>query len=508
MLTLIKDKRWTAFLIALVSVWVSSCNQSNKDKELNFLLIMSDNQSWNHSGAYGDQIVKTPHFDSISEQGIRFTQAFCAAPSCTPARAALLTGQDIWRLEEGANLWGTLPAKFKVMPDLLERAGYEVGYSGKGWGPGAVDASNRHRNPGGNNYDNFKEFLAGLVSSKKKKPWFFWHSSREPHRPFDRGLEKGIPVPIDKIIVPPYLPDTRDVRQDIADYYGSIQRFDDEIGRIIADLKQSGDFDNTVIIICSDNGWQMPRGLANLYDSGTRVPLIFFNEKLLAKGTTQNAIINLNDVTPTILELAGLKTPSEMTAKSLVPLIQRIDGAKKSNSVENKDEVFMGRERHAYVREGGQGYPARAIRTSHYLYIKNYEPDRWPAGDPPLFGDVDAHMMHYTSLSKAFMMQNKNHVSVKHLFDLAFAKRPGEELYDLHKDPYQLHNLGEDITYGDIKNSMNKRLIEYLVETGDPRETNGHIKWDEYYYYKEADKNPIPSPEYIKMLDLDLNYSY
>lgn len=394
------------------------------------------------------------------------------------------------------------------MPDLLEHAGYEIGYSGKGWGPGDVEASNRKRNPGGNKYDSFKEFIVELASSKKKKPWFFWHSSREPHRPFDRGPEKEATLPIDNITVPLYLPDTPDVRQDIADYYGSIQRFDDEIGSIIADLKQSGDFDNTIIIICSDNGWQMPRGLANLYDSGTRVPLIFFNEKLLAKGSTQNAIVNLNDVTPTILELAGLKIPSEMTAKSLVPLIQRNDGIKRSGSFASKDEVFMGRERHAYVREDGLGYPARAIRTSSYLYIKNYEPDRWPAGDPPLFGDVDAHMMHYPSLSKAFMIQNKNHVAVKPLFDLAFAKRPAEELYDLAKDPDQLHNLAKEITHEDIKNSMNKRLIEYLVETGDPRETNGHIKWDEYYYYKEVDKNPKPSPEYIKMLGLDQSYNY
>ena len=128
-------------------------------KRPNFLLLMSDNHSWNHLGCYGDPVVKTPHIDRIAEQGVKVNHAFCAAPSCTPARAGMLTGQDIWRLEEGANLWGILPSTFTVYTDLLEQAGYHVGSQGKGWGPGSVEDSGREFNHAGRPYKSFDEFL-------------------------------------------------------------------------------------------------------------------------------------------------------------------------------------------------------------------------------------------------------------------------------------------------------------------------------------------------------------
>ena len=135
---------------------LAACGWGEKEKPRpNFLIIMSDNQSWNHLGAYGDPVVRTPHIDEVAQSGVRFTHAFCSSPSCTPARAALLTGQEIYRLGEGANLWGTLPLEFKTYPDLLEEAGYRVGYEGKGWGPGNAEASGRKRNPGGDLYKSF-----------------------------------------------------------------------------------------------------------------------------------------------------------------------------------------------------------------------------------------------------------------------------------------------------------------------------------------------------------------
>jgi arylsulfatase A-like enzyme len=125
-------------LLVLGGVLCGGCNSAkeNQQERPNIVILMSDNHSWNHLGCYGDPVVKTPNIDSLAKQGIRFTNAFCSAPSCTPARASMLTGQDIWRLEEGANLWGTLPSKFKVYTEMLEEAGYLVGFQGKGWGPG------------------------------------------------------------------------------------------------------------------------------------------------------------------------------------------------------------------------------------------------------------------------------------------------------------------------------------------------------------------------------------
>ena len=127
-------------LITVIGIAISviffintSCLPGKKvPQKTNILILMSDNQSWNHLGCYGDPVVKTPNIDKIAVQGIRFTNAYCSAPSCAPARASMLTGQDIWRLEEGANLWGSLPNKFVVYTDMLEKEGYHVGFEGKG----------------------------------------------------------------------------------------------------------------------------------------------------------------------------------------------------------------------------------------------------------------------------------------------------------------------------------------------------------------------------------------
>jgi len=105
----------------------------------NILFCLADDWSWPYASIAGDKVVKTPTFDRVARQGVLFTNAYVTAPSCTPSRGSILTGQWHWRLEEGGNLWSTLPAKFPVYPDLLERAGYHIGYTRKGWGPGQVE---------------------------------------------------------------------------------------------------------------------------------------------------------------------------------------------------------------------------------------------------------------------------------------------------------------------------------------------------------------------------------
>lgn len=489
-------------VLSLLSFTVSYL--SKEEQKPNILLIMSDNQSWNHVGAYGDNVVKTPTIDHLAKGGIRFTHAFCASPSCTPARAALLTGQEIWRLKEGANLWGTLPIEFKVYPDLLEENGYKVGYEGKGWGPGNFQVSGRKRNPGGDLHKNFASFLE---SNKKNgsQPWTYWFSSKDPHRPYEPGSGKKAGIDPAKVVVPSYLPDTPETRNDIADYYASIQHFDQQVNELIQQLKESGHYDNTLIVVCSDNGWQMPRGLANLYDFGTRVPLIVSWPGKIAPATVSDRIVSLNNLAPTFLEMAGVEIPEEMTAKSILATLL----SEKRNK-ENTDQEFvvMGRERHAYVRQHGLGYPARAIRTTQYLYIKNYESERWPAGDPPLYGDVDAHMLHYPSPTKLYLLKNRNEKSTKPLFELGFAKRPAEELYDLQKDPDQLVNIAKNPSYQKIRNQLSLKMTRYLTETKDPRAQGVSFTWDNSLYYNERDKKPRPGKEAIEVLHLNEVYNY
>lgn len=142
------------------------------------------------------------------------------------------------------------------------------------------------------------------------------------------------------------------------------------------------------------------------------------------------------------------------------------------------------------------------------MFIKNYEPERWPAGDPPLYGDVDAHMLHYDAPTKIHMLKNKNSEDIKPLFDLAFSKRPEYELYNLKEDPFQMNNLSQVDEYKPVFEALLSKLNTYLVKTNDPRETELEFDWDNTHYYKDRDKKPKPSKKAIELLGLDQEYNY
>ena len=489
------------FLIA-----ASSCSTSEKRETAkvrpNILILMSDNHLFSHLGCYGDPVVQTPNIDKVAKEGVLFTHAFCQSPSCTPARAAMLTGRDVWQLKEGANLWGSLPSDLVVYPDLLEKAGYHVGIEGKGWGPGNYQASGWKRDPGGNRYNSFEEFYN---EAERGQPWCYWFSSRNPHRPFGNDGGKKANIDLNKIKVPAYLPDVLPVREDMEGYYSEIEHFDDEVGDYLSLIGEMGQLENTVVVICSDNGWQMPRGLANLYDFGSRIPLIISWPGHFIGGREVDDFVLINDFAPTFLELAGVPVPEIMTARSLVNILK----SEKSGQVEShRDFVITARERHAFVRKSGAGYPGRAIRTNEYLYIRNYEPTRWPAGDPPLYGDVDAHMLQYPCPTKMYILKNKDKEEVAPFFEMAFGKRPEEELYDLSKDPEQLVNVADQPEYMEIKAKLSNQLKEYLSKTGDPREGGEPFDFDGAEYYMDADKTPRPGEEARRKLDLKDEYSY
>ena len=141
---------------------------------------MSDNQSADHLGCYGDKSIKTPNIDRLAKKGVIFKNAYCSAPSCSPARASMLTGKDIWNLGEAANLWSSFP-KVKVYTELMEESGYHVGIEGKGWGPGDESVTGWKQNPGGARYNSFEDFYNEV---EKGQPWMYWYSSRDPHRPY------------------------------------------------------------------------------------------------------------------------------------------------------------------------------------------------------------------------------------------------------------------------------------------------------------------------------------
>jgi len=442
----------------------------------NILYCLADDWSFGHAGVYGDNVIKTPTFDRVARQGVLFTHVFSAAPTCTASRAAMLTGQAPHRLEEGANLFGTLPKKFPVYPDLLESAGYSVGFTRKGWGPGNVEAGGRTRNPAG---PVFKDFATFLKQAPEGKPFCFWFGSTDPHRGYalGSGAKSGM-NPAD-VRVPPLWPDTPEVRGDILDYYFAAQRFDREVGELLDLLESTGRAENTLVVISGDNGWPFPRCKANLYDGGTRQPLAVRWPGRIKPGGTLGDFVNLTDLALTFLEAAGLKPLPEMTGRSFLGLVT---GKEKPGS---RSTVFLERERHASVRKDLVGYPMRAVRTREFLYIRNIHPDRWPAGDPEEgyfyspFGDCDP------GPTKRVIITRRDEKEIAPYFRQCFEKRPGEELYDVHKDPHQLQNLAADAGFARAKDKMRALLDQWMKDTADPRASSDDDPWDRYPYYGE-----------------------
>jgi len=446
----------------------------------NILFAIADDWSWPHASIAGDKVVRTPTFDRLAQEGVMFTNAFVTAPSCTPSRGSILTGQWHWRLEQGCNLFGTLPAKFAVYPDLLEQAGYHAGYMRKGWSPGKYKPGGWKRNPAGQRYKNFDEFFASRPGGK---PFCFWFGSSDPHRSYKwrSGVESG--MKIEDVEVPGCLPDCETVRTDICDYYWEVQRFDQQVGRILKTIEDSGELDNTLVVMTSDNGMPFPRCKCNLYDMGTHVPLAVRWGSQARGGRVVEDFVSLSDLAPTFLEAVGLSVPSEMTGRSFLNVL--LSG--KSGRVDaQRDRVFTGRERHVICREGRAGYPMRAIRMADFLYIRNFRPELWPAGEPQWrqgywpetpYGDIDG------SPTKSYMMDHKDQASVKRLFELGFGPRAAEELYDLAKDPWQLNNVAYETKYAPVKRKLSAALTAELRATADPRILGKGDVFNGYEFY-------------------------
>jgi arylsulfatase A-like enzyme len=447
----------------------------------NILVAIADDWSYPHARAFGDTAVRTPVIDRLAREGTTYTHAFAVTPSCSASRAALLTGQYPHRLEEGSQLWGFLPGRFDVYPELLGDAGYHVGSSRKGWGPGQLAPAGRTVDPAGRKFPDFAAFMAARPDAT---PFVFWFGTQDPHRPYTAGTGAAAGIEPARVAVPAFLPDTPEVRSDIADYLFEVERFDRELGEIVARLEAAGELDRTLLVVTSDNGMPFPRAKATLYDGGTRIPLIVrWPAGQVPAGVVSDAMVSNIDLAPTFLTAAGRPVPPVTSGRALQPLWRGEDRT-------DRDRVFLERERHAHVRQGNLGYPSRAVRTRDYLYIRNLRADRWPAGDPALvfsvgpFGDIDG------GPSKGVILDRRDEPTIRPFFELATAKRPAEELYALAVDPHQLRNVAADAAHATALASLRQTVDDWMRETGDPRATAGDGRWETYPYYGQPTKAP------------------
>ncbi len=500
-------------------------SKSVADQRPNILFAIADD--WGrHASAYTkidgkgtvNDVLQTPNFDALANSGVLFRNAFVNAPSCTPCRSSLLSGQHFWRTGRAAILQGAVwDQSILTWPLLLKESGYHIGFTFKVWSPGEPrdapygGSAHAYRQAGGsfNSFSqtatklvrggksveeakqmllrevsgNFQAFLAG---NPKDSPFAYWFGPTNVHRKWIQGSGSELwNIDPDDLQgkMPPFLPDVPEVRQDLADYFGEIQAFDMALGLLVDELKRAGVFEDTIIVVSGDHGAPgFPHGKCNLYDFGTRVPLVFAGPGITG-GRVVDDFVTLPDLAPTFLEAGQVAVPGEMTAQSLWPVLQ---SGREGLVDENRTQVFIGRERHvARARAGHLPYPQRAIRTDDYLFVINFRPDRYPLGDhyrldtedPPTMEEMTNNTFctlpdEDAGATKAWLVAHREDPRWSSLFNHAYGKRPREELFDLKKDPHQMRNVAADPSYQEVAAELRQRLFDELIHTGDPRLAN------------------------------------
>lgn len=462
-----------------------------------------------------NELIRTPNIDRVAKQGVLFRNAHVSSPSCTPCRSALLSGQYFWRTGRGAVLHGVWDSSIPSYPLLLRDGGYHIGKSHKVWGPGSpVDApfggkKHAYEKAGGriNRFSqnvtaiiqkgvpreeakeriyqevrgNFRQFIAAREAGK---PFHYWFGPTNTHRKWLRGSGKTLwDLDPDQLKgkLPAFLPDVPEVREDVADYLGEVAALDGAIGVLMDELQATGEMENTIIVFSGDHGAPgFPHGKCNLYTFGTGVTLVMAGPGIKG-GRVVDDFVNLTDLAPTFLEAAGLPIPSVVTGRSLWPVLR----SDKAGLVDPaRTWVVTGRERHTQIaRPGNVPYPQRALHTNTHLYIINFKPERYPMGDPYRLADekdpfTPEQLREDTRITltdmdsgptKAWLVGKRDDPEWKSFYELAFGKRPREELYDLVKDPWQMKNLAGDPAHEKIRAELETRLMEELRRTDDPR---------------------------------------
>lgn len=482
--------RIATFKILLLVLLLAIVSQVTGQSSPNILFLIADDWSYPHAGIYGDKVVRTPTFDRLAKEGALFMNAYTAAPSCSPSRASILTGRYPHQNESGGNLWSEWPARYTTYVSLLEKNGYYAGSTRKGWGPGDFHVAGLNHNPAGNSHSDFSSFLADRPD---EKPFVFWFGSTDPHRVYETntGIQAG--MKLDLVNVPGFLPDLSCVRNDILDYYYEVERFDRECGQLIRLLEDSGELDNTIIVMTSDNGMPFPRAKANLYDYGTRMPLAIRWPEKISAGRIITEFVSFIDLAPTFTEAAGLAPDNQMSGQSIWPLFEGLQ--------QDREQVFLERERHANVRKGDLSYPSRAIRTHDFLFIWNPMPERYPAGDSTVhqsvgqWGDVDNSITKFLIMG----MKNSSPSNAPDYYGLSFNKRPEMELYDVRNDPYQLSNLAYDPAYNEVQEMLRERLHKWMKATDDRRQKDPRSTyWDELKYTPSYQMSDVPFQKLIQ----------
>ena len=446
----------SAFLFAM------ACSSLAMAATRNVVLIIADDQGLD-VGVYGNPVLRTPNLDRLAARGTLFTNAFATVSSCSPSRSVIYTGlyshtNGMYGLAHDIHNQHLLPT-VRTLPQLLKDAGYRTALVGKKHilpeDALPFDEELAPERPGHRDV----AFMAGearkFIAARADQPFLLVIGYSDPHRaPENFGntrpwpqVERATYDPA-KVIVPSHLPDLPEVRRDLADYYESISRLDSGIGLLLDALRETGHGDDTLTVYLSDNGRPFPGAKTTLYDAGIHLPLIVSSPEQSKRGVRNNALVSWIDITPTILDWAGVSPPKEQqpAGRSILPILEQTDPP-------GWDRVFASHVFH----EIQQYYPMRALRTREYKYIVNLA----AALEFPIAGDIAASPSWQA-------MAARPSVGIGARTMQAFLHRPAEELYDLRTDPAEIKNLAADPAHRAVLERMRAEMTKFRGDTHDP----------------------------------------
>jgi N-sulfoglucosamine sulfohydrolase len=495
-----------ALILLFITLQVYSQNiVDSKNNRPNILFCIADDASRAHMHAYGlTDWINTPGFDRVAKEGLLFMNTYTPNAKCSPSRAAILTGRNPWQLEEAANHNPFFPAKFTTVMEALAKHGYATGFTGKGWGPGNPGQVNgQRRELTGKGYSTIKmtaptrgifpvnyaaNFEAFLNEKPSNQPFCFWYGGFEPHRPYTygTGVSKGKKKISDIDKVPSYWIDNDSVRNDMLDYAYEVEYFDSHLKSMIELLEKRGELENTIIIVTSDNGMPFPRVKGHVYEDANHLPLaIMWKGHIQTPGRKIEDFISFIDIAPTFLDVAGVdeKTSGmqEITGRSFTDIIK---SSNKKLIDPKRDHVLIGRERTDPGRPHDWGYPVRGIVKNGFIYTHNYEPDRWPSGDPETgYMDTD------NGPTKTAILSAYKRGEHKDLYNLSFAKRGADELYHISTDTFCMKNIAADKSYSSMLQQLKKQMEQELKNQNDPRMIGRGDVFDTYQIAKPDARN-------------------
>jgi len=422
--------------------------------EQNVLLYVVDDQGSTDAGCYGNPAIKTPGLDALAAAGTRFTHAFCTTASCSASRSVILSGQynhanGQYGHQHSYHHFSSFQ-EVKSMPVLLAERGYRTASAGK-----------YHVAP--EEVYHFEEYLNGpspaqmadkcrdLIAADSDKPFFLYFCTTEPHRPFKReGSDTFDPA---DVIVPPYLPDTPECRGELAKYYGSVQRADAGLVRLIEILKETGHWTDTLVIYVSDNGIAFPGAKTTLYEPGMRLPCVVRNPRAAKVGVVTDAMVTWADLLPTVLEFAGAPAKGlSLHGRSFLPVLE-------TEHPQGWDEIYASHTFHEITMY----YPMKVVRGRKYKLIWNIAHGL----DYPFASDL------FASATWQGVLASGSDTYAKRKID-AYLHRPKFELYDLESDPDEVVNLADSPERAEVLAELKEKIKAFQKRTKDP----WILKWE------------------------------